>query len=401
MKFASIGIRGGGQLGRMLAQAAQRLGMRVAVLDPDPEAPAGQIAQRHVVGSFRDPDRIKELAQGCDVVSIEIEHVDVEALAALEAVGINVQPAASTVRLIQDKFAQKQYLAERHIQVPAFREISGAESALQIGTAFGYPYVIKARRLAYDGRGNYVIRSPDDIPLALAALGTTELYAEQWVPFDKEFAVMVARGADGQLAVYPVVETIQVDNICHTVIAPAQIASASARTASEIARAAVSSLEGAGIFGVELFLLPDGSALLNEIAPRPHNSGHYTIEACLTSQFEQHVRAITGLLPADPSMRTPAAVMVNLIGRETVQATEAIVDQARAIEGAAFHWYGKRDLRPGRKLGHITLTGDSLPDIARRVTPVASLSISPSPVVGLIMGSDSDLPLMRQAADSL
>src|SRR6266852_1596407 len=158
MKFASIGILGGGQLGRMLAQAAQRLGMRASGLDPDPDAPAGQIAQRHVVGSFRDPDKMNELAQDCDVVTVEIEHVDVEALATLEQAGINVQPTAHTIRLIQDKFAQKRFLAERNIPLPTFREISDAASASQAGEAFGYPFMIKTKRLAYDGRGNTVVR---------------------------------------------------------------------------------------------------------------------------------------------------------------------------------------------------------------------------------------------------
>src|SRR5579871_766844 len=176
MKFPTVGILGGGQLGRMLAQAAQSIGMEVAVLDPDPDAPAGQIVRRHVVGSFRDPEKIKELAQGCDVVTTEIEHVDAETLALLERSGVNIQPAARTIGLIQDKFAQKQYLADLDIPVPAFRAVSSAENASEAGEVFGYPFILKARRLAYDGRGNYVVRSPDEIRQALDALKTSDLY---------------------------------------------------------------------------------------------------------------------------------------------------------------------------------------------------------------------------------
>ncbi|MEP7286046.1 MAG: 5-(carboxyamino)imidazole ribonucleotide synthase [Chloroflexota bacterium] len=374
MKFAMIGILGGGQLGRMLAQAAQRMGMSVAILDPDPDSPAIQIAQRYVIGSFRDPAKIRKLAQGCDVVTTEIEHVDVETLEALEQSGINVQSPSRTIRIIQDKFGQKVYLAQHNIPLPAFCDIPNVEAAYRAAETFGFPFVLKAKRLAYDGRGNYVVRNLEDIPLAMASFGAADLYAEQWVPFTKELAVMVARSIDGQIAVYPVVETVQVDNICHTVIAPAQISPAIAAAASEIARAAVASLEGVGIFGVELFLLPDDSLLLNEIAPRPHNSGHYTIEACVTSQFEQHIRAITRLPLGDPAMRVPAAIMLNLIGQATSQATEMQMDAAISLPEAAFHWYGKRELRPGRKLGHVTVTGLSLADVARKMTPLTNLT---------------------------
>jgi phosphoribosylaminoimidazole carboxylase len=400
MKFYTIGILGGGQLGRMLAFAARRMGMSVAVLDPDPEAPGGQVANQHVVGSFRDPALIRELASGCDVVTVEIEHVDTAALEALEAEGIPIQPSAATIRLIQDKYAQKVHFAAHGIPVAPFREVQDEAAARAAIMEFGLPLMLKSKRMAYDGRGNYVLQNPDDLPQAFAALGETELYAEAWIPFTKELAVMVARGLDGTLVDYPVVETIQRDNICHTVIAPGQISPASAVDAREIARQAVASLRGAGIYGVELFLLPDGQVILNEIAPRPHNSGHYTIEACVTSQFEQHLRAITGLSLGDPSLKVGAAAMINVLGGETFDDTRHALESALSLPNAAVHWYGKRVSRPGRKMGHITLIAPTAADLLPQVAALtdAAANVKPIPQVGIIMGSDSDLPVMRAAA---
>ncbi|MBA3872253.1 MAG: 5-(carboxyamino)imidazole ribonucleotide synthase [Anaerolineae bacterium] len=398
MKFATIGILGGGQLGRMLAFDAQRMGMKVVVLDPDPNAPAGQVANQHIVGSFRDPQKIAELAQVCDVVTVEIEHVDADALESLEKQGVVVQPSARTIRLIQDKFAQKQLFATMGVPVAPFVEVMDEQAAYQAAEQLGLPFILKAKKLAYDGRGNAVVSALEEIPQAIKVLGGQGLYAEGWIPFTKELAVMITRGLDGTVVAHPVVETVQKDNICHTVTAPASISAKVRIEAEKIALAAVSSLDGAGIFGVELFLQADDSVLLNEVAPRPHNSGHYTIEACKTSQFEQHIRAITGLPLGDTGLRVPAAVMVNILGQETSEATQALVDKAVNIPGASLHWYGKSESRPQRKMGHITVTGDTLEDIAERLKPLVDLDVETKPQVGIIMGSDSDLPVMKQAA---
>ena len=400
MKFATIGILGGGQLGRMMAFAAHRLGMRIAVLDPDPDAAAGHVADCHVVGDFRDPGRIRELASGCDVVTVEIEHVDTETLETLEREGVPVQPSPQTVRLVQDKYAQKNHFAANGIPVARFRETPDAEAVRAAIDELGLPLVLKSRRMAYDGRGNAVIASLDDIDGAMAALPTRDLYAEQWVTFDKELAVMVARGLDGSIADYPVVETIQRNNMCHTVIAPAQISQAAQQAARDIARRAIASLDGAGVLGVELFLQADGAVLLNEVAPRPHNSGHYTIEACVTSQFEQHLRAVLGLPLGDTSLRVNAAVMVNLLGEDSLETTLRYLDTALTMTGASVHWYGKH-FRPGRKLGHITVTGSSMAELAEPLAALTGVQVTPAPLVGIIMGSDSDLPTMKQAATVL
>jgi phosphoribosylaminoimidazole carboxylase len=242
-----------------------------------------------------------------------------------------------------------------------------------------------------------VIASRDDIDGAIAALRTHDLYAEQWVTFDKELAVMVARSPDGSMADYPVVETIQRNNMCHTVIAPAQIPQEVQGAVRDIARRAVASLDGAGVFGVELFLQADGAVLLNEVAPRPHNSGHYTIEACATSQFEQHLRAVIGLPLGDTSLRVNAAIMVNLLGEDSLEATLRPLDAALTMPGATVHWYGK-PFRPGRKLGHITVTGSSMAELAGQLAALTGVQMPSAPLVGIIMGSDSDLPTMKQAA---
>jgi phosphoribosylaminoimidazole carboxylase len=431
MKFSTIGVLGGGQLGRMMASAAHDLGMRIAVLDPDRDAPAGQVADRHVIGDFRNPERIRELADGCDILTVEIEHVNADMLDALAQQGIPVHPAPGTLRLIQDKLLQKRHLAEHGIPVAPFTDASD-EAALAAAERFGFPLLLKSRLLAYDGRGNALAHSHDALPDAIAALGglARGLYVEQVIPFERELAVMVARGLDGALAVYPVVETLHRDNILHRVIAPAPIPEAAQQAARDVARQAVAAFEGAGIFGVELFLLPDGSVLVNEIAPRPHNSGHYTIEACATSQFEQHLRAILGLPLGDTSLKVGAAAMVNLLGAGDGLLEETLrpLDRALSIPGAAIHWYGKSTVRAQRKMGHITLTAPAMADLATclaqltddgrpttdhrgelmqhatHTTPAGSrFSVlgSGEPLVGIIMGSDSDLPAMKQAAEAL
>jgi phosphoribosylaminoimidazole carboxylase len=263
--------------------------------------------------------------------------------------------------------------------------------------------------MAYDGKGNYVVKSESDIEKAVAALSKTPLYAEKWAPFVKELAVMVVRRANGEVRSYPVVETIHKNSICHLVIAPAQINGAVAKKAQLIAENAIKSFPGAGIFGVEMFVMADGEILLNEIAPRPHNSGHYTIEACETSQYENHMRAILDMPLGSTAMKVPASIMVNILGSNSdMEECYKPCQAALLTDGATIHLYGKKECRAGRKMGHITLVGESMMQVQQNLKPILH-AIEPEverpltlrPLVGMIMGSDSDLPVMKVGAQIL
>ncbi|XP_010246295.1 PREDICTED: phosphoribosylaminoimidazole carboxylase, chloroplastic isoform X3 [Nelumbo nucifera] len=347
----------------------------------------------------------------CGVLTVEIEHVDVATLEKLEQQGVDCQPKASTIRIIQDKYLQKVHFSQHAIPLPDFMQIDDLESAKRAGNLFGYPLMIKSKRLAYDGRGNAVAQGEEELSSAVAALGGygRGLYVEKWAPFVKELAVIVARGRDNSISCYPVVETIHRDNICHIVKAPADVPWKIRNLATEVAQEAVSSLEGAGVFAVELFLTSDSQILLNEVAPRPHNSGHHTIESCFTSQFEQHLRAVVGLPLGDPSMKMPAAIMYNLLGEEEGEQgfylANQLIGRALSIPGATVHWYDKPEMRKQRKMGHITIVGPSLGMVEARLNSMlnqesleAQTAGLASPRVGIIMGSDSDLPIMKDAA---
>ena len=429
MDERTVGVLGGGQLGRMMAEAGHRLGVRLAVLDSmGIGSPAGQVAELSVEGGLQDEDSIRELASVSDVLTIEIEHVNADALAQLEQAGHQVHPSAATIRLIQDKYLQKQHFAANGVALPDFCDVPSAQAARDTGRDFGYPYMLKNKRMAYDGKGNAVVSCEEDIGAAMQKLGHhgggggggggkggkgssaasrgAELYAERWVPFTKELAVMVVRTLAGEVLCYPVVETIQRDSICHVCIAPARVSSKAAEAATETARLAIASLPGVGIFGVELFLLPDDSVVLNEVAPRPHNSGHYTMEACDVDQFEMHLRAVLGLPCPQPTMRVGCALMVNVLGCETMAETKALLQRALAVPGAGVHWYGKAETRVGRKMAHVTVTADNWQALRARCEalglPESVHDLGSScPAVGIIMGSDSDLPTMREAAEVL
>ncbi|KAJ3320592.1 phosphoribosylaminoimidazole carboxylase ade2, partial [Gonapodya sp. JEL0774] len=376
-----IGVLGGGQLGRMMMDPAHRMGIKVLVLDAL-DSPARQVSGHHghVVGSFTDPVKISELAATVDVITFEIEHVNADALDEVQRANPNlaIQPSPSTIRTIQDKYAQKSLLQSKNVPLGAFRPITGRSDAVAAGEAFGYPYMLKSRTLAYDGKGNAVVRSADDIDRAMSHLGaglgsSTPLYAEKWVPFIKELAVMVVRSLDGSTMSYPVVETVHKDSILDLCWAPAQIDGVVGKKAREVAEQAVRCFDGAGVFGVELFLTADCTILLNEIAPRPHNSGHYTIESTYISQFEAHLRAILGLpLPTGScSLKVGSACMINIVGTASgdqgMDEVERIIARSMATEGSAVHLYGKKECRKGRKMGHVTVVADTMDQVVDRV----------------------------------
>ena len=369
-----IGIIGGGQLARMTAYAAYRMGLEIAILDPEPDSPAGQIAHTKLVGSLNDVSMLEELSRVSNLITLENEFVDAPLLEHLESIGTRVFPTAHTVGLIQDKLLQKQILEKNGICVPHFIGVSSYEDIYIAGERFGWPLLLKTRRNGYDGRGNVLIREPNDTLTAWKTLEgrKSSLMVESFVPFIKELAVMVARSRNGEILTYPVVETVQKDHICHIVKVPADVGEDVSKMVATIAKRAIEAVDGVGIFGIEMFILEDKSVLINELAPRPHNSGHYTIDACITSQYENHLRAILGLLLGPPTMIQPSAVMVNLLGNREGIADVSGVEIALSIPGVNLHIYGKRLTRTGRKMGHVTALGQNIEEALEKATRASS-----------------------------
>ncbi|MBX3745243.1 MAG: 5-(carboxyamino)imidazole ribonucleotide synthase [Verrucomicrobiae bacterium] len=370
----TLGLVGGGQLARMTAQAVAQLGGRVAILERREHSPASGLADHSLIGDWDNPDDLLRLARLCDVLTLENEFVDAEALAVVERHGHPLHPGSGTVKIVQDKLWQKQALASDAIPLPRFADTPTRDDALRFATETGWPVVLKKRRNGYDGKGNATVRSPAELEAAWCALDGDRhaLMAEAWFAFERELAVMITRSPSGSAVIYPVVETHQRNHICHVVHAPAPIPEPLAHQAADLARRAVAAVGGIGTFGVEMFLAADGSIALNELAPRVHNSGHYTIEACACSQFENHVRAVLGWPLGSPRMRAPAAVMVNLLGAASGPGWPHGLDIALAIPGVAVHLYGKATSAPGRKMGHVTALADSLDEARRLASQAAS-----------------------------
>jgi 5-(carboxyamino)imidazole ribonucleotide synthase len=355
--IARLGIIGGGQLGRMMVRKATQLGFEVIVLDPTPNSPAGQVAGHQIVGDFFDPVKLRELVELADITTFDIETINAELLGSLAAEGNQIFPNPQLLGAIQDKFEQKRLLSSKGIPTSPFG-VSDRPTADELD-AFGYPLVQKARRGGYDGRGVAVFADGPDHDRIMPVPSMLE----RWVDFDKELAVIVARGRDGQARAYPVVEMAfdEEANILDVLLAPARIDTEQAERARRIALETITAIDGVGVFGIELFLTKSSDILVNEIAPRTHNSGHYTIEACVTCQFEQHIRAISGLPLGDTSLVRPAA-MINLLGASGSSGRVVIegLSDALAVEGAAVHIYGKRESRPYRKMGHVTVVDEHL-----------------------------------------
>ena len=358
----TIGIVGGGQLGRMLTLAAKPLGFSVVVLDSSKDCPAAQVGADVVVGGLYDEAAIARLAERSDVVTVEIEHLSTKALAAVAAAGTPVHPAPQTVELIQDKYRQKQALVTANIPVADSVDVETKDMAKKVLAEFGGSMILKAKHGAYDGRGNAVVKSAHELDSAWEALGGKNLYAEKLVAFTKELSVIMARSTSGEVVLYDVVEMNHERSICLEVIVPAQITETAKATAQKIAQQVGGILEGAGVFAIEMFLLPDDSVLVNEIAPRVHNSGHHSIESAITSQFEQHIRAVAGLPLGKTDLKKPA-VMVNVLGRKNGD-VELGVSEALGFADTHLHWYGKSPVKVDRKMGHITAVHDNI-EIAR------------------------------------
>ena len=349
MSLSTIGIIGGGQLGRMLAIAAARLNFRVIVLEPQPDCPASQVATRQIAAAYDDASALAELAEACDVVTYEFENVPVAAASSL-AERVPVHPPPRALEVSQDRLVEKRFINGCGIATADFAPVdtkADLEAALD---RFGGVGVLKTRRMGYDGKGQRLFRSPaDDRAGAFAALGGVPLILESLVAFEREISIIAARGRDGETCCFDPAENVHRDGILHTSTVPAGIGEATADQARRAARAILDRLDYVGVIGVEFFVLADGALLVNEIAPRVHNSGHWTEAACVISQFEQHIRAVAGL-PLGDSRRHSDCVMQNLVGDDM-----ADVPAWLAKPDVLLHLYGKTEARPGRKMGHVTL----------------------------------------------
>ena len=357
-----LGIIGGGQLARMTAIAALPLGVEVIVLEKNLHSPAARLSPDCIAGDWADRETLLKFAEQCEVITLENEFVDAAALEVLEKAGHKVFPSAQCIATVQDKFTQKSALQNAGLTLPKCRAVKSTNEIVAAAKHLGWPMVLKTRRNGYDGKGNFTLKSETDVAASWQALvgAQNELMVEAWFPFVKELAVIVTRGRDGATAVYPVVETIQRHHVCQMVKAPAPISDELAQRAAALAKRTVEAVGGVGSFGVEMFLSATGELAINELAPRVHNSGHYTIEACDCSQFENHVRAVLGWPLGNPLMVAPAAVMVNLLGTKMASGQPCGLDAALRLTGARVHLYGKWMSGPGRKMGHVTVLENSV-----------------------------------------
>ena len=366
---STIGMLGGGQLGRMFTIAARSMGYEVIVLDPDTDSPAGKLATDHVCANYSDQTALDYMARTCDVVTTEFENVPASTLEALAA-SCPVRPGAQAVTITQDRIHEKTFLRDNGFPTAPFaviRDKSDLEPGLE---AVKSPAILKVSRFGYDGKGQYGIDSAGDLNDAWQALQGNESVLEQRVPLDREVSVVLARGVDGQIITYPVAENVHQDGILDVSMVPARIDSSVEEQVVSMATQIASALDYIGVMAVEFFI-SNGKLLVNEIAPRPHNSGHYTLDATVTSQFEQQVRAVCGLSLGETRLLSPV-VMVNLIGdlwqENTPPAWEALLSHANA----KLHLYGKREARPGRKMGHYNVLATELEDAIKLAADIKS-----------------------------
>ncbi len=358
-----LGILGGGQLGRMFIQAALDYNIDIRILDPDPHAPCKDVAAEFVTGKLTDYDTVYAFGQDCDLITIEIENVNTDALKALESEGKMVYPQPHIIELIKDKRTQKSFYEKHGIPTADFTLVDGRDDVIKLNR---FPVVNKLGKEGYDGRGVQLLHSENDVSKAFDAPGLIE----ELVDFEKEIAVIVARNTDGECVTFPVVEMVfhPTANLVEYLFSPADISKEAAEEADRIARKVINTLDMTGLLAVEMFLTKDGRVLVNEVAPRPHNSGHQTIEGNITSQYEQHMRSIFNLPLGDTSTRSRAA-MVNLLGEENHKGPafyEGLSDVA-ALKGVHVHLYGKKLTKPFRKMGHVTIEEEDMEELRKKV----------------------------------
>ena len=353
MKRKRVGVIGGGQLAWMMGKASQQLGIDLIVQTPNKNDPAVSIAKETILAPVDDAVATTKLATLCDVITFENEFINLPALQSIAQAGVCFRPSLDNLVPLLDKYDQRCYLQQIDLPVPRFTTLS---SETKILSPYGFPVVLKARRHGYDGQGTFILPDKETLEDTWQRLQQPEMLLEEFVPFAKELAVIAARNAQGEIVVYPVVETYQKNQVCRWVIAPANVPTQIQTKVDAIARNLLSKLQAIGVFGIELFLTSGGEVLINEIAPRTHNSGHYTLDACSTSQFEMQLRVVTDLPLGSPHLKSAGAIMVNLLGYEHSHSDyQEKRTELATLPQTYVHWYGKKESRPGRKLGHVTV----------------------------------------------
>jgi 5-(carboxyamino)imidazole ribonucleotide synthase len=367
-----LGIIGGGQLGMMMTEAAKKMPehiKKIIVLDPTENCPASQVGAEQIIADFKDEKSIQELAEKSDIITYEIESGNSHVLKSVEGKA-EINPSPETLKTIQDKFLQKTFLYENKIPVTEFIHISSIEDLQQGLHKFGYPALLKVRRDAYDGRGNFKINSSEDVQKAFDYFKAQNLMLEKFVPFKMEVSVIAARNTKGQIKTYPLVENIHENNILRETIAPARVTKEISYKAEKIAQTTMTVLKGAGVFGIEMFVTINDEILINEIAPRVHNSGHHTLQSSETTQFEQHLRAILGLELGSVKLIHPT-VMFNVLGSKDFEGEYKPIEISE--QNVYLKMYGKKISKPLRKLGHMNLVaeeGESIEELLQKLVPI-------------------------------
>lgn len=349
----TIGIIGGGQLGKMMALSAKAMGFKVVVLDPVEDCPCGQISDEQIVGGYDDLDKIKKLSEISDVITYEFENIDAGALEWLNK-NAYVPQGTELLKVTQDRIGEKRSIQEADVRVAPYAVIDRIEDITAGVKELGLPAVLKTARGGYDGKGQLVIREAKDISIAEMLVNQGPCVLEKWISFEKEISVIITRSASGETTVFPVAENIHMDNILHQTIVPARISPIAEEKAIKAAKQIASALNLTGTLAVEMFLTED-EIYINELAPRPHNSGHFTIEACETSQFEQHVRAVCNWPLGSTNLLKPA-VMVNILGEHQ----EPLLERIPELQDWKIHLYGKKEAKHKRKMGHVTLLRETV-----------------------------------------
>ncbi|MBH0162896.1 5-(carboxyamino)imidazole ribonucleotide synthase [Fictibacillus sp. 26RED30] len=367
----TLGILGGGQLGRMMALSAREMGLNVVVLEPGDNSPCGQVADYQITTAYDDREGIKKLAEQSDVVTYEFENIDAESANWLEE-NANLPQGSRLLAVTQHRLKEKETLQKAGVPVAPYRPVTDLRSLQRAVAELGYPSVLKTCRGGYDGKGQFVIKQESDLEIAATLLEKeTDCVLEAWVDFEKEISVIITRSVSGEVKSFPIAENIHKENILHQTIAPARITNKTADQAKLLAGSIATELELVGTLAVEMFVAKDGTIYVNELAPRPHNSGHYTIEACETSQFDQHVRAVCNWPLGNTELIKPA-VMINILGEHH----ETVLREIGNLGEAKLHLYGKKEAKAKRKMGHITVLGDTIEQALEKAEKVSALFLS-------------------------